>query len=338
MSNNIVHIGVSLRIIDKNNVRENATKPEFNKGFKGDIKSFFTDLLVLTSLSAQHWIILTDKRSVEEVNFILRNIITKHLTSNVISTYPGRRKVRPVSKIIIDYVDIDVVANGDKETKFIKTLQTFCLPNLDEKNGKYLDKLFYLGPLYHWIFPNLKKLIFMDVDLSVQTSLKLLHSQFSQFSWDNVLGVGHDLSPHYRQNLEQFRRWHPETKLGDPGPSQGFNTGVVLFDLERMRQSAEYNGFLEAEEVARVMNKYGYHVSLGDQDWFTNIGFESPDLFYRLPCQFNAQISVQYWRPPWEDVFEEYHNCDKPFHIIHKNGCGPTRDICEETLRKAGMT
>ena len=56
--------------------------------------------------------------------------------------------------------------------------------------------------------------------------------------------------------------------------SQGFNTGVVLFDLERMRRSAEYNQYLEAEEVARVMNKYGYHVSLGDQDWFTNIGFE----------------------------------------------------------------
>ena len=34
MSSNIVHIGVSLRIIDNNNVRENATKPEFNEGFK----------------------------------------------------------------------------------------------------------------------------------------------------------------------------------------------------------------------------------------------------------------------------------------------------------------
>ena len=55
---------------------------------------------------------------------------------------------------------------------------------------------------------------------------------------------------------------------------KGFNTGVVLFDLERMRQSAEYNKYLKAEEVARVMNKYGYHVTLGDQDWFTNIGFE----------------------------------------------------------------
>ena len=52
-----------------------------------------------------------------------------------------------------------------------------------------------------------------------------------------------------------------------------------MFDLERMRQSAEYNGYLEAGEVARVMNKYGYHVSLGDQDWFTNIGFEVSRLY-----------------------------------------------------------
>ena len=35
-----------------------------------------------------------------------------------------------------------------------------------------------------------------------------------------MLGVGQDLSPHYRLNLEQFRRWHPESTLGDPGPSQ----------------------------------------------------------------------------------------------------------------------
>ena len=33
-SDNILHIGVSLRIIDKNNVRENATRAEFNDGFK----------------------------------------------------------------------------------------------------------------------------------------------------------------------------------------------------------------------------------------------------------------------------------------------------------------
>ena len=66
--------------------------------------------------------------------------------------------------------------------------------------------------------PNLK--LYISPDLSVQTNMRLLHSQFSEFSGSAVLGVAHDLSPHYRLNLEQFRRWHPESTLGDPGPSQ----------------------------------------------------------------------------------------------------------------------
>ena len=124
----------------------------------------------------------------------------------------------------------------------------------------------------------------------------MLYQQFAQFGPEQLVGVGYDLSPHYRLNLEQYRRWHPASTLGDPGPTQGFNTGVVLYNLARMRESPEYNRLLSSEEVRRVMNKYGYTVSLGDQDWFTNIGFEAPHLFYRLPCQFNAQMSVQYWR------------------------------------------
>ena len=41
-----------------------------------------------------------------------------------------------------------------------------------------------------------------------------------------------------------------------------------------MRNSDLYNIYLNSEEVKRIMKKYGYHLSLGDQDWFTNIGFE----------------------------------------------------------------
>ena len=62
--------------------------------------------------------------------------------------------------------------------------------------------------------------LYVSSDLSVQANLGLLYSQFSEFSGSAVLGVAHDLSPHYRLNLEQFRRWHPESTLGDPGPSQ----------------------------------------------------------------------------------------------------------------------
>ena len=211
----------------------------------------------------------------------------------------GRRKIRKVPKIIFDFIDLDSVATNPEDELFINTVRSFMMNKMIEKGvGKYKDKLFYTGPLYHRIFPGLNKLIFMDVDLDIQCNIKLLYQQFAQFGPEQLVGVGYDLSPHYRLNLEQYRRWHPASTLGDPGPTQGFNTGVVLYNLARMRESPEYNSLLSSEEVRRVMNKYGYTVSLGDQDWFTNIGFEAPHLFYRLPCQFNAQTSVQYWR--WE--------------------------------------
>lgn len=206
----------------------------------------------------------------------------------------GRRKIRRVPKIIFDFIDLESIATDAEDELFIKTVQSFMMTKMDV--GKYNDKLFYTGPLYHRIFPNLNKLIFMDVDLDIQSNINLLYQQFAQFSQENLLGVAHDLSLHYRLNLENYRRRHPASTLGDPGPTQGFNTGVVLYNLARMRESEEYNRLLSGEEVKRVMRKYGYTVSLGDQDWFTNIGYEAPHLFYRLPCQFNAQVSVQYWR------------------------------------------
>ena len=83
-------VNFSIKIIFLFFKTKNQTPTAYSLLFvQADIQSFFTDLLVLTKLSTQHWIILTDNRSVEEVNFIIRNIIAKHLTTNVISTYPG---------------------------------------------------------------------------------------------------------------------------------------------------------------------------------------------------------------------------------------------------------
>ena len=43
------------------------------------------------------------------------------------------------------------------------------------------------------------------------------------------MGVGLDLSPHYKKFLAEYIEINPNTELGKPGPRQGFNTGVVLF-------------------------------------------------------------------------------------------------------------
>ena len=70
--------------------------------------------------------------------------------------------------------------------------------------NKYLNDLFYVGPLYHQIFANLDKLIFLDVgkissfflgsfpfcsDLEFYRDVKLLYKQFSQFDDQQLIGV-----------------------------------------------------------------------------------------------------------------------------------------------------
>ena len=69
---------------------------------------------------------------------------------------------------------------------------------------------------------------------------------------------------------------------------QGLNTGVVLYNLERMRASKEWASYLRKEEVgvkccsaARcsaaqvrdMMPRTGFMLTVGDQDWFTKISF-----------------------------------------------------------------
>ena len=87
-SDNVIHIGVSLKIINKNNNREE--EEDFESGFKADIRNLFGALLALSTGATQHWVILTDRRSVVSVNRVLRAAVTSHLTSNIIRTYKGR--------------------------------------------------------------------------------------------------------------------------------------------------------------------------------------------------------------------------------------------------------
>ena len=51
---------------------------------------------------------------------------------------------------------------------------------------------------------------------------------------------------------------------------------------------------LDPAEVSQVMNKYGYHVILGDQDWFTNVGFEVGKYKpYLNKLYFNVLLSTE---------------------------------------------
>ena len=157
-SERVIHLGLSLKIIENDN-------RDFSAGFKDNIRILFGSILQLSTGATQHWIILTNKNSIQAVHRVLRNLIAKHVSENVIRGYVGTRKIRKVPKLVIDYIDLDEITRDENDKRFIGTLKSHLAQDM-RGNNKYVDDLFYIGPLYHRIFPDLKKLLFLDVGMN----------------------------------------------------------------------------------------------------------------------------------------------------------------------------
>ena len=82
------------------------------------------------------------------------------------------------------------------------------------ENSKYVNDLFYIAPLYHRKMNNLKKILFLDIDISVQHNIKKIWMQFQDMEHNSkveeegrrskCIGLGLDLSPHYYHRLVEF--------------------------------------------------------------------------------------------------------------------------------------
>ena len=66
----------------------------------------------------------------------------------------------------------------------------------------------------------------------------------------------------------------------------------MLFQLDKMRESAEYNEELRADAMRLLSEKFlpRPEWSLGDQEWFSLLSWSKPNLVARLPCQYNVMF------------------------------------------------
>eukprot|EP00112_Aurelia_sp_Birch-Aquarium-sp1_P013315 Seg282.10 transcript_id=Seg282.10/GoldUCD/mRNA.D3Y31 product="Xyloside xylosyltransferase 1" protein_id=Seg282.10/GoldUCD/D3Y31 len=190
------------------------------------------------------------------------------------------------------------------------------------QGGYYSHALFFIGPVLHKVLPtSIKQLVMLDTDLQFRTDIKHLFELFDKMSPGNVMALASDQQPVYRHVLWNYRNNHRGTKVGEPPPNghTGFNSGVKLVDLEEMRRSVLYNQLLQAENITRVANKYNFKGHLGDQDFYTVVSFDFPQLFYTLPCQWNRQLCTWWKNNGYQEVFDLYHKCEPPYHVLHGN-------------------
>uniref|UniRef100_H3CYS5 Xyloside xylosyltransferase 1 n=1 Tax=Tetraodon nigroviridis TaxID=99883 RepID=H3CYS5_TETNG len=192
----------------------------------------------------------------------------------------------------------------------------------------YSDAIFFLSVAMHRIMPDsLTRIVQLDLDLKYRENIREFQ-EFHRFPPGAVMGIAREMQPVYRHTFWQYRKENPQTKVGEPHPDglPGFNSGVMLLDLAAMRASSLYNQLLEPEHLAQLAAQYRFRGHLGDQDFFTMIGMEHPELFYPLACGWNRQLCT-WWRDHgYGDVFQLYYRCDGPVYIYHGNCNTPIPD------------
>ncbi|XP_023381437.1 xyloside xylosyltransferase 1 [Pteropus vampyrus] len=221
----------------------------------------------------------------------------------------------------------------------------------------YSDSIFFLSVAMHQIMPKeILRIIQLDLDLKYKTNIRELFEEFDNFLPGAIIGIAREMQPVYsftddhssqsnwllapslerealrcepRHTFWQFRHENPKTRVGGPPPEglPGFNSGVMLLNLEAMRQSPLYSRLLEPAQVQQLADKYHFRGHLGDQDFFTMIGMEHPELFHVLDCTWNRQLCT-WWRDHgYSDVFEAYFRCEGHVRIYHGNCNTPIPEV-----------
>ncbi|XP_032139364.1 LARGE xylosyl- and glucuronyltransferase 2 isoform X2 [Sapajus apella] len=127
----------------------------------------------------------------------------------------------------------------------------------------------------------LARVIVLDTDITFASDIAELWALFAHFSDTQAIGLVENQSDWYLGNLwKNHRPW--------PALGRGFNTGVILLRLDRLRQAGwEQMWRLTARRELLTLPA----TSLADQDIFNAVIKEHPGLVRPLPCVWNVQLS-----------------------------------------------
>ncbi len=190
-------------------------------------------------------------------------------------------------------------------------------------SGKYENVVFYLSPNLHSVLRHVDKLIVLDIDLLFTGDIQQLHDQFLLFKDQQIVGLAVEQQPVYYHVLSSYRNENPATTFGlsaVDGGFPGFNSGVMLLHLQQIRSSAIYSSVLENDSIlTNLVAKYKFRGHLGEQDFYTLICAEFPQLFHHLSCGFNRQLCKWWYKNGYAHLEDKYFQCKEPILIYHGN-------------------
>ena len=186
-------------------------------------------------------------------------------------------------------------------------------PLLDEvvsiPTWHYAGRFPMLKLLLERVLPSVSRIIALDMDIVLQADIGLLWDHFGAFSDESeadesTAGVssGDDMKARdaslFKQCIglvENESDWYLgklKVKMPWPAIGRGFNTGVMLMHLDRLR-ALRFNDLWHdvTRAVFATRSPKLRKTHLADQDIINALVKTHPALLYRLPCEWNVQLS-----------------------------------------------
>lgn len=127
----------------------------------------------------------------------------------------------------------------------------------------------------------LDKVIVLDTDVFFLTDVAYLWKLFDNFTESQAIGLVENQSEWYTGKLwKKYKHW--------PALGRGFNTGVMLFDLKKLR-AIHWAHLWRLTAEKQLVNLLS--TVLADQDVINAALKDNPQVVYTLPCEWNIQLS-----------------------------------------------
>jgi len=272
-------------------------------------------LHVLTDDDTKPWVDsaisnVVDRHNHEDNNVTLR---TEYLDVDALTSSIPNDSMETMKTLFGSVNKTIVVGESDPRRKiYFPDIEPDVVIHIPSIGSHSLD-LFFMAPFYHRLLNHLDQVIVVDMDLEFSVGVSELQGLFSHLGQDQIMGLVSDQSAYY-----------PFMTSGYGLPRQGVSTGVMLLQLDKMRESEEYNEELTPSSMTRLSSRFipRPEWSLTSQDWFSLISWAKPHLVALLPCQYNVHScssAVAFSNPeafsniPCSEETAVLHHCGEKF-------------------------
>ncbi|CAH8539045.1 unnamed protein product [Schistosoma turkestanicum] len=126
---------------------------------------------------------------------------------------------------------------------------------------------------------HISKVIILDIDMLLNTDIIELWNHFENFNDTQSIGIGLEQNVYFQTVMQTLEsNWE----------GYGYNNGVMLFDLSKLRQTSWNKIWISLTRDA--LDKQGTLIT-GEQDILNLVLFNYKYILYEIPCEWNIQLS-----------------------------------------------